>query len=157
MESKRQVGSSSSFTADLFGSKESSSSTSKGIFSSIFPPPSVAGGRNSSSFKVLESWPNQPLEGSAWRHGMQAPLAEGATYNTPNKERNSVFQEERAEPCHLSSSLYYGGQDIYSRSSSTQTSTSYPIFKKDGGEDDPNGNNSQDASRGNWWQGSLYY
>ena len=27
-------------------------------------------------------------------------------------------------------------------------------FKKDGGEDDPNGNNSQDASRGNWWQGT---
>ncbi|XWS28774.1 hypothetical protein CRYUN_Cryun25bG0100000 [Craigia yunnanensis] len=159
MESKRKVGSSSSFTADLFGSKESSSSSSssKGIFSSIFSPPPTVGGRNSSSSKVLESWPKQPLEGSAWRHGMQAPLAESTTYNMPNKDRNSVFQEERVEPCHLSSSLYYGGQDIYSHSSSTQTSTSYPIFKKDGGEDDPNGNNSQDASRGNWWQGSLYY
>ncbi|XWS71633.1 hypothetical protein CRYUN_Cryun03dG0154800 [Craigia yunnanensis] len=113
------------------------------------------GGRNSSSSKVLESWPKQPLEGSTWRHGMQAPLAESATYNIANKDSNSVFREERVEPCHLSSSLYYGGQDIYSRSSSIQTS-SYPIFKKDGG-DDPNGNNSQDASRGNWWQGSLYY
>ncbi|XP_022731904.1 uncharacterized protein LOC111286283 isoform X2 [Durio zibethinus] len=153
MEDKRQVDSSSSFTADLFGSKEpsSSSSPSKGIFSSIFPPPSMVAGRNASGSKVLESWPKQP-EGSAWRHGMQAPLAGGATYNIPNKERNSVFQEERVEPCHLSSSLYYGGQDIYSHSSSSQTSTSYPIFKKDGGEDDPNGNNSQDASRG-----SLYY
>lgn len=157
MESKRQAGSSSSssFTADLFGSKDSS--PSKGIFSSIFPPPTTVGGRNSSSSKVLESWPKQPLEGSAWTHGMQAPLAGSATYNIPNKDRTSVFQEERVEPCHLSSSLYYGGQDIYSRSSSTQTSTSYPIFKKDGGEDDPNGSNSQDASRGNWWQGSLYY
>ncbi|KAK8679833.1 hypothetical protein V6N13_145266 [Hibiscus sabdariffa] len=143
MESKRPVGSSSSITADLFGSKESSSSSSsKGIFSSIFPPPSSGGGRNSSGSKVLESWPKQPLEGSAWRHGMQAPL--------PNKE-------ERVEPCHLSSSLYYGGQDLYSHSSSGQTSTPYPVFKKDGGEDDPNGNNSMDASRGNWWQGSLYY
>ncbi|OMO91150.1 hypothetical protein COLO4_18603 [Corchorus olitorius] len=156
MESKRQVGSSSSFTADLFGSKDSSSSTSKGIFSSIFAPPSTAGGRNSSSSKVLESWPKQPLDGSAWRHGMQAPHADQAATYIPNKERNSsVFQEERVEPCHLSSSLYYGGQDIYSRSSTTQTSSSYPVFKKDGGEDDPNGNNSQD--RGNWWQGSLYY
>lgn len=26
-------------------------------------------------------------------------------------------------------------------------------FKKD--EDDPNGNNSQGASRGNWWQGMI--
>ncbi|KAG8495042.1 hypothetical protein CXB51_012714 [Gossypium anomalum] len=139
METKRQVGSSSSFTADLFGSKDSSSSSSKGIFSSIFPPPSSVGGKNSSGSKVLESWPKQPLEGSAWR---QAPL--------PNKE-------ERVEPCHLSSSLYYGGQDLYSHPSTCQTSTtSYPVFKKDGGEDDTNGNNSMDASRGNWWQGTGF-
>ncbi|XP_022753818.1 uncharacterized protein LOC111302144 isoform X2 [Durio zibethinus] len=158
MESKRQVGSSSSFTADLFGSQESSSSSpSKGIFSSIFPPPPMVGGRNYSSSKVLESWPKQPLEGSAWRHGVQASLAESANYNIPNKDRNSGFQEGRVEPCHLSSSLYYGGQDICSRSSITQSSTSYPIFKKDGGGEDPDGTNSQDASRGNWWQGSLYY
>ncbi|KAH1130735.1 hypothetical protein J1N35_002113, partial [Gossypium stocksii] len=70
MESKKQIDSSSSFTAHLFGSKESSPS-SKGIFSSIFPPPSMVGGRNSSSSRVLESWPKQPLEGSDWRHGMQ--------------------------------------------------------------------------------------
>ncbi|XVF19976.1 hypothetical protein REPUB_Repub11eG0157800 [Reevesia pubescens] len=136
-ESERQVGSSSSFTADLFGSKESSSSSSsKGIFSSIFPPPSSVEGRNSSGSKVLESWPKQPVEGSAWRHGMQAPLAEGSTYNIHNKDRNSVFQEERVEPCHLSSSLYYGGQDIYFRSSSTQTSTSYPIVSLDWSDSD---------------------
>ncbi|EOY33903.1 Uncharacterized protein TCM_041741 isoform 1 [Theobroma cacao] len=200
MESKRQVGSSSSFTADLFGSKESSSSTSKGIFSSIFPPPSMvytlshAGGCSCYGYRgreellklqgvrilaksvfrrfSLETW-NASIGENKFQvyllvnsstfvsigaypqnFSVFTPLAEGATYNIPNKERNSVFQEERAEPCHLSSSLYYGGQDIYSRSSSTQTSTSYPIFKKDGGEDDPNGNNSQDASRGNWWQGT---
>lgn len=28
-------------------------------------------------------------------------------------------------------------------------------FKKDGGEDDQNGNNSYGASRGNWWEGIL--
>lgn len=27
-------------------------------------------------------------------------------------------------------------------------------MKKSGGEDDPNGSNSQPASRGNWWQGT---
>lgn len=47
-----------------------------------------------------------------------------------NKEKNQVFQE-RVEPCHLSSSLYYGGQDIYSNSSSTQTSGSYPVVSLD--------------------------
>ncbi|MFS7958014.1 hypothetical protein Hanom_Chr07g00673241 [Helianthus anomalus] len=29
-----------------------------------------------------------------------------------------------------------------------------PLSKKDGGDNDPNGSS---ASRGNWWQGSLYY
>ncbi|XP_039052247.1 uncharacterized protein LOC120193894 isoform X1 [Hibiscus syriacus] len=130
METKRQVGSSSSFAADLFGSKDSSASPSKGIFSSIFSPPTSVGGRNSSGSKVLESWPKQPMQDQL-----------------PNKE-------ERVEPCHFSSSLYYGGRDSYSHPSSGRTSTPYPIFKKDGGEDDPNGNNSMDVSRGNWWQGT---
>ncbi|XP_038992800.1 uncharacterized protein LOC120116355 isoform X2 [Hibiscus syriacus] len=107
MESKKEVGSSSSFTADLFGSKQSSSSSCKGIFSSIFPPPSMA----------LESWTKQPLQ-----HGMQAPLAESATYSITNKEMNSVFKEERMEPCHLSSSIYYGGRD------NIWSSLKYPNF-----------------------------
>ncbi|KAM1728989.1 hypothetical protein ACFX12_019436 [Malus domestica] len=29
--------------------------------------------------------------------------------------------------------------------------------KKDGSEDDANGNNANSVSRGNWWQSSLYY
>ncbi|KAK8550862.1 hypothetical protein V6N12_039545 [Hibiscus sabdariffa] len=66
METKRPVGSSSSFAADLFGSKESSSLSSKGVFSSIFPPPSSVWGRNSSGSKVLESWPKQPMQGSTY-------------------------------------------------------------------------------------------
>lgn len=108
------------------------------------------------------------------------------------------------EPCHLSSSLYYGGQDGYSQAPSAGPSPPPPptvsilfffksiwiipkglsfavncdvyqtdqkvkvklivlLFfanslmtqlKKSGAEDDPNGNNSQTASRGNWWQGN---
>ncbi|GLU11523.1 hypothetical protein SLE2022_282620 [Rubroshorea leprosula] len=163
MDGKRQVGSSSSsFTAELFGIKESPASMSTGIFASMFPAPSVVIGRNSSSSKALEPWKKQPVENQTWslNHRMQGKLAsypEGGAYNIPNKERNSIYQEERAEPCHLSSSLYYGGQDIYSHSPSSQTSASYPVFNKNEGEDDPIGNNSQGASRGNWWQGSLYY
>lgn len=40
MEGKKQKGTSSSFTSELFGSKESHSSSSSGIFGSIFSPPS---------------------------------------------------------------------------------------------------------------------
>ncbi|KAI9194851.1 hypothetical protein LWI28_009653 [Acer negundo] len=148
---KRQVSStSSSFTADLFGSKEPPSSSS-GIFASILSPQKT----------VVGSWQKQNPGNQAWNteQGTQALCTEGANCNTPYKDKNYMFQEERAEPCHLSSSLYYGGQDIYSNSSSIRSAPgSYPIFKKDDkGEDDPNGNNSNGASRGNWWQGSLYY
>ncbi|BBH04721.1 hypothetical protein Prudu_015932 [Prunus dulcis] len=111
-------------------------------------------GRNSSSSELTEYWQKQSLGNHAWntKQGCPAISSEGARYSLPNKDRSSVLQEERAEPCHLSSSLYYGGQEVYSQSPSTHASGSYPIFKKDGGEDDPNGSNSNSAARGNWWQ-----
>jgi hypothetical protein len=76
---------------------------------------------------------------------------------TAQRRESLNAQEDRVEPCHLSSSLYYGGQDVYARSTTNQT---YPPVKNDrrrSGEDDANGQNPQDVSRGNWWQGSLYY
>ncbi|CAN8248467.1 unnamed protein product [Cochlearia groenlandica] len=118
--------SSSSFTAEFFGSKDPSppSSSSSGIFSSMFPHPSKGSARDVSSYK----------------------------HSTQGQRRESLTaREDRAEPCHLSSSLYYGGQDVYSRSTTNQTER--PISR----DDDANGQNSQDVSRGNWWQGSLYY
>ncbi|KAI7726628.1 hypothetical protein M8C21_025202 [Ambrosia artemisiifolia] len=78
-----------------------------------------------------------------------------ANSSVMNMERRSVFQE-RVDSSPLSSSLYYGGQeDMYVCSSSDPTSQSYSKFKKVDGKDDPNHMHS--ASRGNWWQGSLYY
>ncbi|KAJ4911058.1 hypothetical protein Rs2_05679 [Raphanus sativus] len=133
MEGKGRVGSStsSSFTTELFGFKDpSQSSSSSGIFSSIFPHPSKGFTR----------------DGSSSKHGSQA-----------QRRESSTTQEDRVEPCHLSSSLYYGGQDVYSRSTTNQ---SYPTEKNDrlrSVENDANGQNSQDVSRGDWWQGSLYY
>ncbi|CAN7038391.1 hypothetical protein BRARA_B01115 [Brassica rapa] len=133
MEGKGRVGSSSSssFTAEFFGFKDPSPpSSSSGIFSSIFLHPSKDVARDGPSFK----------------HGPQA-----------QRRESSTTQGDRVEPCHLSSSLYYGGQDVYSRSTTNQT---YPSVKNErlrSGEGDANGQNSQDVSRGNWWQGSLYY
>ncbi|KAJ7980796.1 Plant/T7H20-70 protein [Quillaja saponaria] len=143
---KKQGLSASSFTADLFGATDASPSPTAGVFASMFPPPSTVAGRNSSSSEVIGSLPKQ------------APENQGTSAcNIAGKNRSANFQERKMEPCHLSSSLYYGGQDIYSQSPNTYTSGLHPNIKKDTGEDDPNGNNSQSASRGNWWQGSLYY
>ncbi|XP_009150549.1 uncharacterized protein LOC103873890 [Brassica rapa] len=122
MDGKGKAGSSSSssssFTAQLFGLKEPSCSSS---FKSIFPPPSKGTSENILSSK------NGPID----------------------------YRKESAT-CNLSSSLYYGGQDIYSGSTSNHTYSTVNRAQSRG-DDDASGNNSMDASRGNWWKGSLYY
>lgn len=149
MEGRKQASSSSSsLTSELFGSKESSSST--GIFGSIFAPSSKVVSRESLHSEVngrkkdskKESWKAKPLADDT------SKSSEGESQIFPNRDMSSIYQEQRVQPCHLSSSIYYGGQDIYSHPQSTQSSA----YKKDVGEDD-----SGSASRGNWWQGSLYY
>ncbi|XP_010503301.1 PREDICTED: uncharacterized protein LOC104780496 isoform X1 [Camelina sativa] len=117
---KGQAGSSSSssFTAQLFGPKESTSSAN---FNSIFPPPSK-------SFQ-------------------------GTARNILSSKHGSLEKRKDSSTCNLSSSIYYGGQEVYSQS--TQNFT-YPPINKDQ-DRDKNDANSSDASRGDWWQGSLYY
>ncbi|KAI5584444.1 hypothetical protein POPTR_006G092400v4 [Populus trichocarpa] len=158
MEGKKQTGSSSSsFTSDLFGSKENSPS-SMGIFGSIFAPasPKVLG-RESLRFEVAEK--KQDSADDAWNTKSGTPASdltskmnEGESQSVPNKDMSSIYQEQRVQPCHLSSSIYYGGQDIYHHPQTAHTSSINPMFKKDGPEDD-----TGSASRGNWWQGGLYY
>uniref|UniRef100_A0A5B6YRC9 Uncharacterized protein n=1 Tax=Davidia involucrata TaxID=16924 RepID=A0A5B6YRC9_DAVIN len=156
MEGRKEVGSSSysSFTSDLFGSKDSSGSSASGIFGSIFAPSSKVVGRGSLLPQVGEK--QQDSTSQVWNTKPGPPdispqSSEGESQRIPNMNKNSFYQEERVQPCHLSSSIYYGGQDIYSHPQNTQSSL-YSTFNKDGGEDD-----SGSASRGNWWQGSLYY
>ncbi|XWS67143.1 hypothetical protein CRYUN_Cryun05aG0261900 [Craigia yunnanensis] len=158
MEGRKGVGSSSSsFTSELFGSKESPSS-SAGIFGSIFAPPSKVLGRESLRSDVnakRQDSPNEP-----WNTKPEASVLagnsskghEGENQRIANRDWSSIYQEQNVQPCHLSSSIYYGGQDVYSHPQSSQGSELNSLYKKDGGEDD-----SGSASRGNWWQGSLYY
>ncbi|XP_077238861.1 uncharacterized protein LOC143879999 [Tasmannia lanceolata] len=158
----------SSISSELFGEKDSSSSSgsissSTGIFSTVFP--STAVGKDSSRSESFGSWRKQDQEVHAW-NPKQAPgdgisqSNERDSQSIPNKDSSSIYQHETVEPCVFSSSLYYGGRDIYSHSpnsQNTQVSGTPHIYKKDAGEDDPNSGNANSASRGNWWQGSLYY
>ncbi|KAL2940444.1 26 kDa periplasmic immunogenic protein [Bienertia sinuspersici] len=74
-----------------------------------------------------------------------APLSKGEN----SKNYNYYQQQTIDQPLYYTSSIYYGGQDeVYSPT--TRPSESH--FKKSEQDDDPNS-----ASRGNWWQGSLYY
>ncbi|KAE8717284.1 hypothetical protein F3Y22_tig00110053pilonHSYRG00029 [Hibiscus syriacus] len=151
MEGKKKVGSSSSsFTSELFGSKDSPS-PSTGIFGSIFAPPSKVLGRESlrpagarGQLSPIEPWNTNP--------GPSGDSSKGHKGENLNiRDESYMNQEQRVQPCPLSSSIYYGGQDVYP-SSQSQGSGLNSVYKKDGGEDD-----SGSATRGNWWKGSLYY
>lgn len=152
MENKRQESASSSSSSPinfdhLFGSKDSSSSSTSGVFGSIFSPPSAVQGRGSNH--------SGSIIGSLRKQGESSKGGESNIFNS--KDESSIYQNESAEPCYFSSSIYYGGQENYSPRTKATTESHHHVVKKDGGEDDPNGNNSNSASRGNWWQGSLYY
>ncbi|CAO2825197.1 unnamed protein product [Amaranthus hypochondriacus] len=153
MDNKKpqQASSCSSLTSQLFGSNQSSSSND--VLASIFPP-SKGVQRNSVYSEVRGSWQNEPSGNQPWNTKQDNTYKhDEAIYGSSgSKERSSIYEQERAEPCHLSNSLYYGGRETYSKLPTNQNSTSYPMNKKDGEEDNPSS-----VSRGNWWQGSLYY
>ncbi|XP_047336872.1 uncharacterized protein LOC124940401 [Impatiens glandulifera] len=142
--------SSSSFTTDLFGSINPSASSSSGIFDAIFAP---------SSSKVLGrdfplSGKTEQKEGKLTGKTDSDSDITGEKINVPlNEDRTPLYGEE-GHPCHYSSSIYYGGPDLYSNPKNNQSSSVYSssTFCKKEGEDDSNS-----VSRGNWWQGSLYY
>ncbi|OIW01220.1 hypothetical protein TanjilG_10381 [Lupinus angustifolius] len=155
MEGKKQVGSSSSssssFTSELFGSNPNQSPSS-GIFGSIFSPPPKVLGRESLSSQLSAKTSNEGWNSKIDTQDYKYKCNDGETTSTERKDLSSIYHEQRVQPCHLSSSIYYGGQDIYSQPQNTHNSGFNTLYKKDGGEDD-----SGSASRGNWWQGSLYY
>ncbi|KAK6779230.1 hypothetical protein RDI58_021414 [Solanum bulbocastanum] len=144
--------SSSSFTSDLFGSKETSASSSSAIFGSIFPPPSK--GHGSMNSEQLKHDPVIQERNAKGGYSGSTPTSNEAASQqaAQNKQLSSFYQNEKVQPCHLSSSIYYGGQDVYSFPQNNNQSSTHTTFNKDNGEDD-----SGSASRGNWWQGSLYY
>ncbi|KAL0309925.1 UNVERIFIED_CONTAM: hypothetical protein Sradi_5934800 [Sesamum radiatum] len=144
MEGGKQSG--SSFASDLFGAKDSSAAaSSSGIFGSIFPPPPKVIGqesvRSSEADKKNDSG-NPSWSAKSGVSDNKAVVGEGQSQDTTSKVISSYFQEEKVQPFHYSSSIYYGGQDVYSRPQSAQN-PGFTTFNKDGGEDD-----SGSASRG---------
>ncbi|KAI4372963.1 hypothetical protein MLD38_011140 [Melastoma candidum] len=135
----------------LFGPRDSGYGSGSGSFGSIFPPPSVVLGRNS---RTAQDSGNPT---GSRKHGTQASQGCGKADGSGKIKGGGMYpQNETAEPCYLSSSIYYGGQENYSPRTS-RTYESHQMFKKEDGDGEPSGINSDSASRGNWWQGSLYY
>ncbi|CAA3002127.1 Hypothetical predicted protein [Olea europaea subsp. europaea] len=155
MEGGKKTQSGSSLTSGLFGSKNPASGSSSGIYGSLFTPPDKVLGQ-AYSYHSLESRKKDNAVNQDWSAMTGFPdnnalINEGQSQSSRSKDVNSYFQEEKTKPCNYSSSIYYGGQDLYTFPESTKGS-SFTTFNKYEAEDD-----SGMASRGNWWQGSLYY
>ncbi|KAH7657035.1 hypothetical protein IHE45_18G115000 [Dioscorea alata] len=169
MDGGKKPTGSSSIADELFGRKDAGKSSQSGLFGSIFPTPSSgAGGRDAlqsdlfgsaSSRKHGATDQGQGHSWSAHSHSTTTHTGSyGNTHGSPSKSqstphKDSSYSGEALNTCNLSSSLYYGGQDICSNTSSTHGYSSQ--YTKKNGEDDQDSSNM--ASRGNWWQGSLYY
>ncbi|KAL2336530.1 hypothetical protein Fmac_010976 [Flemingia macrophylla] len=149
MEGRKQMGS-SSFTSEVFGSNQSQKSSASGIFESMFSPPPKVLGRESLRTEVSDKTTSDGWNSKVGTYGYNSKGNDSETRTTGHNDMSSIYQDQRVQPCHLSSSIYYGGQDIYSRPKSTHDSGLNCLFKTDGVEDD-----SGSASRGNWWQGNT--
>ncbi|XP_073286422.1 uncharacterized protein [Primulina huaijiensis] len=147
--------SSSSFTSDLFGVNDSSpAASSSAIFGSILTPTAQGTGSESLNASQAEKKHDSGSQALIAKNGVSGSFqekdvssGEGRSQNTTNKEMNPYHHEQKAHPFHYNSSIYYGGQDVYSRPP-TAPNPCFTTFNKDGGEDE-----SGSASRGNWWQG----
>ncbi|PKA63131.1 hypothetical protein AXF42_Ash007927 [Apostasia shenzhenica] len=130
---------------EQFPRKETAEPPKPDILSSTFPPYSAEAGKHSSG-----SWRKQSDEG-------QVSCIYGNSKNKRGKNSSAepVYLCELPETCLMSSSIYYGGRDdfIPESSSRNQKRTNF-TYKND--RDDIT-NNSEVATRGDWWQGSLYY
>ncbi|KAL4556904.1 hypothetical protein LXL04_035070 [Taraxacum kok-saghyz] len=73
-----------------------------------------------------------------------------STQDCKTQRNKGEMGGESAEASYLSSSIYYGGQEVYPPT--THNTYSQRTFKKSQGDQDPNGTS---ASRGNWWQGTT--
>ncbi|KAI9153606.1 hypothetical protein LWI28_013808 [Acer negundo] len=91
MEGRKKVGSASSITNELFGSKESSSS---GIFGAIFAPPSKVLGRESLRSDSMEKKQDNSKESWNTKPGAPGDASKGyesETQGTPNKDMSSLI------------------------------------------------------------------
>ncbi|XP_008801355.2 uncharacterized protein LOC103715493 [Phoenix dactylifera] len=161
MEGKKTTAS----TADnLFGQKEaasspkSSSSSSSGYFSSVFPPASSVMAKDSARSDLYRTLDKQTTEGHI---GSAQSSRAGDKYqgspikgHTSNKDGKSAYPTESIESPYFGSSVHYGGREFYSSAPSVRSSGAPSSFKA---KDEDNLGDSDVATRGDWWQGSLYY
>ncbi|URD74773.1 hypothetical protein MUK42_08548 [Musa troglodytarum] len=147
---------SASLTADEVARQKepslSGKSSSSGYFSTVFPPTSTVmanGLPQLDLYRTLNKQSPDTNTGSAQRKTTENQKKGSGS---PSK---SIYPSESTELAYFGSSVHYGARDFYTTSSATNTCVNRINHYKTYGEDDSGNSNS--ATRGEWWQGSLYY
>ncbi|CAD6333636.1 unnamed protein product [Miscanthus lutarioriparius] len=117
-----------------------------GYFSTVFsvsPAGSANDAKQSDLYTMLNKQSSRGQNGSS--------ITDGKSHGTPTyKDGKLAYPNESSESPYFGSSVHYGGREFYSSTLQKQPANEPHANYK---EDNPDGS----ATRGDWWQGSLYY
>ncbi|XP_062231553.1 uncharacterized protein LOC133928998 isoform X2 [Phragmites australis] len=119
-----------------------------GYFSSVFSA-SPAGNAKEAKQTDLYAMLNKQSSRGQNGGGITDGKSQGRT-STTYKDAKHVYPDESSESLYFGSSVHYGGRELYGSSPQKQPNEPPRNYK----EDNPDGSL---ATRGDWWQGSLYY
>ncbi|XP_044978611.1 uncharacterized protein LOC123445658 [Hordeum vulgare subsp. vulgare] len=128
-----------------------SAAAGNGYFSSVFSASPAANPRDARQMDLYTMLNKQNPKGQSG-----GGTADGKSQGSPAKGRvaykdgKQFYPNESSESPYFGSSVHYGGRDFYDSSPHKQANESSRNYK----EDNTDGSL---ATRGDWWQGSLYY
>ncbi|KAL5073007.1 hypothetical protein RYX36_011991, partial [Vicia faba] len=102
-------------------SKGSHPFSCSGIFNSMFSNQSpLVLGRESVRYEVNDKNVKKTLNSLIeTQDDISENNQESEAHNTKNNNRSSIYHDQTTHPCNISSSIYYGGQDIIPNTQST--------------------------------------
>ncbi|KAJ1263186.1 hypothetical protein BS78_09G164700 [Paspalum vaginatum] len=119
---------------------------SNGYFSNVFPASPAGSGKDAKQADLYAMLNKQSSRG---QNGNS--IEDGKSHGHPTyKDGKHVYPNEPSESPYFGSSVHYGGREFYSSTTQKQPANEPPRKYKD---DNADGS----ATRGDWWQGSLYY
>ncbi|CAD6271966.1 unnamed protein product [Miscanthus lutarioriparius] len=117
-----------------------------GYFSTVFsasPAGSANDAKQSDLYTMLNKQSSRGQNGSS--------ITDGKSHGRPTyKDAKHAYPNDSSESPYFGSSVHYGGREFYSSTLQKQPANEPQTNYK---EDNPDGS----ATRGDWWQGSLYY
>uniref|UniRef100_A0ACD5UPA9 Uncharacterized protein n=1 Tax=Avena sativa TaxID=4498 RepID=A0ACD5UPA9_AVESA len=128
----------SSIVDDLFGPKDgAASAASAGYFSTVFPNPTAAAGKEASR-----------------RAAGNKSASAGRQHQQQQGNQSTKHGGSPESPYYGSSSVHYGGRDFYP---GAEYQRQYPAGAAAQAPKNKDDGDTSAATRGDWWQGSLYY